>query len=220
MNKVSQATVFKLLGSLTKNIAPKLTEFAGVAEKGFAKNWDEGIKALKPYASQKFTKGVDGKMTAGSHTPGWLSSGIADGFHLADAAKKSPIKGTGKFLWDQVKSSRFKSVDLNDSKSIFGVNRVVERNGKKFLQGKGPLAGNKFFDREILGHDASGKAILKKRLPVQVGAVSMTPLGFGATTAAFGTGSPGKRAKDGAVDTALWAGARPVAEAKMFYDMF
>lgn len=212
IEKLAQATLFKLLGKAVGGFAPKLKAFAEVGEKGFAGGWDAGMKALSPYASQSFTKAKVG-MSATEHTPGWLSSGIADSFKFIDAAKKGGIEGAGKYLGKQVSDARFKTVDLN-AKSMFGKSRVVSENGKKFIEGKG-LFQNKMFRREILGTDATGKPIIKKRLLSQAGAISMTPIGM----AGVGLATPGDTRRD-ITDSALWAAARPVAEVKMFAGMF
>lgn len=205
---------------------PKLMSYASGMKGAFTKGMGEGFKYLESFKSPSFMKAVDGTMSAAAEraNTGWIQKGIGDSVGAVkgvfngvskEAPVMSNVKTVGKNLYNtakqQITDARFKTVDLDATKTVGGADipkyNVVNKNGQDFLRGGGIMP-----DRQILGRTADGKAIVKKRMLAQGAAIAFTPVGFGVQSAVM------DKPSQGAKDAALWTFARPVGELNMIKD--
>jgi hypothetical protein len=232
---VSELRELEKTAGLTDFIPKLLSWGSEVSDAYKAKGFVGALDTLEKYKTPAFQTLNNGTMTVGNElkNTGWLQKGIGDSVSAfrnlgsgisTENTLFQNAKNFGGNIWttvqDQLRDARFKTVDLDANKNI------ITKDGKQFLKGKFGLP-----DRPILGTSADGaKGIVKKRALAQVGAMSVTPVGFGIQSALFpsnktenGTQSNSdgipNRIGRGLKDTALWTVARPAAEVGMGVDI-
>lgn len=232
---VSELRELEKTGGLA-NFIPKLLSWGSEAANAYkAKGFMGALDTLEKYKTPAFHTFNNGTMSVGNElkNTGWLQKGIGDsvssfrnlvsGVSMQNTFSQNAKKLGRNILTTaqrQLRNARFKTVDLGANKNI------ITKDGKQFLKGKFGLP-----DRPILGTSADGtRGIVKKRALAQVGAMSVTPVGFGIQTALFPSdktengvqsNSDGitNRVGRGLKDTALWTFARPVAEVGLGVDI-
>lgn len=237
IEKTSQLTLLKGLAALGK-LAPKLSGYGEAGVKAFGEGGRQAMLThMEQYAAPTITKLAPNSYSA-SHVqkPGWLLGGLGD---FAKAIKQGgnglsmeksfganawqATKNIGNVLKGQLQDSRFKIVAPNQTPGKFLPTPEIVRgaDGSAVLKGQGLFRG--IGDRKAVGTvvDADGKTsyIFKKRKLMQPVSMAMTPVGFGATAAAFEPGGAAKKTQTGITETALWTLARPAAEVKMIADI-
>jgi hypothetical protein len=213
------------LSSLFK-FAPKLLSYATGAKNAIKAG--KTLSYLEAYATPAMRNAKKGMSAAKELTDtGWIQRSIGDSVKSIRSLKagvnlKAPVTQNAKKILRnmytvgrrQLRDSRYRTVDLGATKkTLFGKKEVLKyptelKNGKSYLKGKGIMP-----NRQIKGYTAGGKAIVKKRALSQAAAATITPVGFGATSAI--TGGP----KEGLKETAMWTVAKPVAEVNLLKDL-
>ena len=131
------------------------------------------------------------------------------------------IKNVGSLLAGQIRGAKYKVIP-KDKAVLTGSRSWKNLYKRTEIKGKGLLKGKRF-NRPIAGRTTSGDYIVKKRKATVPFSMALTPVGFGAGTFLLGSGKEketmGSRTRAGLQETALWALAPPVAQAKLISDM-
>ena len=168
------------------------------------------------HANHGFIQGLVGNSVSAFKNVG---AGVSGETGLLDKGKKilTNMYDMGK---QQLTDARFKTVDLEQkTKPFMGSSEVNKfettlKDGKQYVGSRNSILP----DRQIMGTAADGKAIVKKRPWMQAAAMSMTPVGFGATS--FLMNKDKKEGfKEGIKDTALWTFAEPIGIANSAKDI-
>ena len=241
------------VSELLETVAPKLLNWGKGALEAFTtpgnagsafKNGLDYLQKFKTPVVHVMTDGVS--MAAEQPNTGWLQKGIGDMVNSARGLGaglstensigqnlKTFGRNTATTIQRDFRNAQFKTVDLDATKgsggffkNIFGGGKppeIISKDGTDFIKGKFGLP-----DRQILGKTVNSEgvqqAILKKRMPAQIGAMAMTPVGFGLQTGLSAAGkkdSDGNKqsgVKEGLKQTALWTFARPLGEVSMGVD--
>ena len=208
---------------------PKLMNWGKGAVKAIGAG--EGLDYLAKFKSPSFIAGQAGKLTTdvaehehggiiqsmfgnSAHALKNLGTGVADQEGLLNKGKQilKNIYDTGK---QQLTDARFKTVDLDEKGTKF--NRIPGENGDLIRRNNSILP-----DRKILGQtatDAAGKtqAIIKKRLPMQGLAMTLTVPGMVLTGPLMDPSKEGM--KNGVKDGLLWGYAEPIGVGMVAKDM-